>query len=174
MKAPKLTAIDVELAIADHFGYRVNQIVPNIGWGLFGNREVDIFIVRPSGWGDEVEIKVSASDIRADLHKRHGHIHPLISRTWFAVPRGIATADIPEHFGILEVWQTTDHGLQTWVKEIRVPKRDKFARKLSEAQIAQVCRLATMRIWTLKKHLHYQLEQRRYREGNETTKRAGV
>lgn len=67
---------DIEIAVASHFNWRQNIIVPNVSWGLFGDgREIDLAIVRPSGWLVEVEIKITASDIKADLRKRHWRLN---------------------------------------------------------------------------------------------------
>ena len=51
--------------------------MPNISWGL-GVHEIDLFVVRPSGYAIEVEIKVSLSDFKADFNKKHTHSSPKI------------------------------------------------------------------------------------------------
>jgi len=113
----KMTSQEIERRIAVYFGFRQNLIVPNVSWGFFRNgQEVDLLIVRPSGFAIEVEIKTTASDIKADLKKKHQHISKRIKQTWFAVPEKLQdNADIPLHFGVLGVAEDK-------IKTVRVAK----------------------------------------------------
>jgi len=97
-----MTAQDVEIAVAKHFNYRTNVIVPNVYWGLGLRYEADLVVLRPSNWAIEVEIKVSASDIKADLRKAHQHDSRLFKELYFAVPEELKNNPfIPDHAGIL-------------------------------------------------------------------------
>lgn len=152
-----MTVRDIEIAIARLFNYRMNIIVPNIRWGLFSTEmEADILVVRPSAWAIEIEIKISAADIKRDLKKRR-HLYAktwpddfnLIQRKYFAVPLHLVENNhIPETAGIIGV---NDQGFG---KIIRPAKINKQARKLTDAEIHQVLRLGCMRIWTLKETLN--------------------
>ena len=107
-----------------------------------------MLVVMPSHWAIEVEIKVSFSDIKADLHKRHTHWHKLIRQTYFAIPKDLADrpevlAAIPEKFGVLAV---DDMDYTTCVRAATINPQ---AVKLSDKQYAQVMRLATIRVWSL-------------------------
>ena len=91
---PKLTTQRMEVILAQHFGIRETIVVPNVSWGLI-NHEADLLVLKPSGWAEEVEIKISRSDLRRDLKKNRGRGHmssDLIWKLWFAVPAEMATA----------------------------------------------------------------------------------
>ena len=102
-----MTANEVEIEVAKHFGWRQNVIVPNVYWGLGLNYEADMVILRPSGWAIEIEIKVTRADIKADL-KKHKHNftneQSKFRQFYFAVPKIIADDPrIPERAGILAI-----------------------------------------------------------------------
>lgn len=71
----KWTERHVATAVAHWFDYRANIVLPNYSNGLTrAGYEADLVVVRPSGWADEVEIKVSLADYRAEFRskpKRH-------------------------------------------------------------------------------------------------------
>lgn len=149
-----MKAIEVETAVADWFGSRQNLIVPNVSWGMF-DYELDMLVITPSGYGIEVEIKVSASDLKADQKKRHGHHNPKIKELYFAVPHSLLKYEnlVPAHAGILVVEELTypDSNVRP-VKEFRKPQQqNKY--KFSDSDKYQIARLGTMRIWTLKQSL---------------------
>ena len=130
-------------------------MVPNVSWGLL-NHEADILIVRKSGWIDEIEIKITASDLRCDQlknrgrgHMRDKHVHKL----WFCIPEKLAEMpEIPERAGILSVvYNENWHRYQ--IKSIRGPKIDKDAVKPDIHTIHKLLRLGVMRIWSLKAKL---------------------
>lgn len=57
------TATEVMRRCLRHWSYSDLQIIPRCclpGW------EADLLVIRPSGWVEEVEIKISASDFRAE------------------------------------------------------------------------------------------------------------
>lgn len=151
---PKITAQQIEIAVAKHFGYRQNLIVPNVYWGLGLNYEADLVVLRPSDWAIEVEIKVSAADIKADLKKWRQHDSNLFRDLYFAVPELLAdNANIPEHAGILSVdWDHRRPGFLK-VKKLRNPTPRKTAIKWKPETRRKLCELAAMRIWSLKEHL---------------------
>jgi len=68
----KITTIEIEERVAQYFGPRECIIVPNISWGI-NIHECDLLIIRKSGYGIEVEIKISKSDLIADAKKGHHH-----------------------------------------------------------------------------------------------------
>lgn len=155
-KPPRLTTQQMELLLAQYFGTRINVIVPNVSWGLL-NHEADLVVLRKSGWAEEVEIKVSKSDLKRDLTKNRGRGHrssDLISKLWFAVPEALATMpEIPAHAGIISV--AFNELRKCWiVQTVRGPKLNKRARKLSDKEVRQLLRLGMFRIWTLKDKLH--------------------
>lgn len=149
-----MTSTDIEIAVANHFGWRQNIIVPNISWGLLPwGREIDVLVVRPSGFADEIEIKISAADIKADTKKYHRRLprHELLKRLWFAVPESLSGhPDIPADAGIL-AYRELDNGAIIITK--RGPYINKQARKLRDDEIKKVLHLGCMRIWSLKEAL---------------------
>lgn len=169
----KLTAQDIEIAVAKHFGTRQNLIVPNVSWGWGLNHEADMIVLRPSGLCDEIEIKTTASDIRADLKKRVGHWESRrIARVWFAVPDSLASnADIPAVAGVLSIirghqhyadgvltWRPWQPGDTSWVDHVKVVRpaklRDKASRMTATVeQRLKLAELGTLRIWSLKQAL---------------------
>lgn len=156
-----MEALEIEIAVAKHFGWRRNIIVPNVSWGL-GIHECDLLIVRKSGWAEEVEIKVSASDIKADLRKSHGHRSCKIKRLWFAVPADlVANPYIPARAGIISVAPQPDRLLGD-VAIVRKPEDDQNARKLTDREMQKVLELGVMRVWSYKE-AYLQLTDRRAR-----------
>jgi len=157
-----ISTLDIEIAVARHFDYRTNIIVPNVSWGLPGLRyEADLVVLRPTGWAIEVEIKVSADDIRQDLKKFHAHDYPYFCELWFAVPESLACcSDIPDRAGILSV-QISKYA-RIFVTRVRPAKRRRAARKFTENKRDKLLSLASMRTWTLKEHLKYQMNRSRY------------
>ena len=163
LKEPKfkpLRTIEMEVAIAKYFNPRQNIIVPNISWG-FLSHEADLYIIRPSGYAVEVEIKISKSDFLADFKKKHNHNDKgnHISEFYYAIP--IKLYDecvnlIPKDAGILvcekyydDIMDRTYINVRTKRKAIRI----KNAKKLTEKEISQISRLGSMRIWNLKNRI---------------------
>jgi hypothetical protein len=147
----KLNATDVEIRVARLFNYRANLIVPNVGWGLHLRHECDLLIVSPARYATEIEIKVTTSDIRADLKKRHDHRSNKIRRLYFAVPDYLSSCpDLPTEAGLISV-DSQDKPWQT--KIVRRPRFNKLARRLTEDEYCKLAELGCMRIWSLKEHI---------------------
>ena len=157
-----MTALDIELAVAEHIGIRQHLIVPNVSWGLGLAHECDLLYVTKSGYAHEVEIKVSRSDLLRDQKKRkyrdsfrECHYHECLVRSLtFAIPAEMEASipDIPEYAGVLLV-EPHPRWKRLVCREVRkaVPYRD--ARKLSDEERFDLARLGTMRIWGLKRKL---------------------
>lgn len=139
------TAREIEIEVACWFGYRNHVIVPNVSWG-FLEHEADLLVLSKSGYAWEVEIKVSRSDLLRDKEKRHKHKSDKVRQLWFAIPEKLSGSipDIPDHAGVLVV---SNRGL---VSEVRKPKPNQSALKLTLAEQFQVARLGAMRVWGLK------------------------
>ena len=150
LKFKKLTANHIELAVAHLYSWRENIIVPNVSWGLQGlGHEADMLIVNPQSlYTKEIEIKVSASDIMADLEKRHGHHSDLIKELYFAVPEALAGhCGIPQRAGIIAVSDDLK------ARVVRRPEINRQAKPLNRHQLNKVLHLGVMRIWSLKTKL---------------------
>ncbi len=154
---------DIELALAYHYNWRQNLIVPNIYYGLGFPYELDVMVVTPSGWATEIEIKVSVSDLKADQKKTHGHRSNKIKYLYFAVPESLqdaALALIPERAGLFIVRPNLQLFNHRKTEIVKTPITNKTARKITAAERVKLNELATMRIWSLKKLL-YQLQRQR-------------
>jgi hypothetical protein len=145
----------MEEAVARKFGIRTNIIVPNVSWGLPGMHECDLFIIKPSGYGVEVEIKRAKSDLLADFNKGHQHRDRFnrIKEFYYAIPESmLKTCEelIPKNAGII-VCRRSDWGKKlVYANFHRNPIQIKTARKLTTEEQFKVARLGTMRIWSLK------------------------
>jgi hypothetical protein len=148
-----MTALDIELTVVHHFGVRGGMkqsrmmIVPNfIGMYL---HECDLFCVTGAGWAWEVEIKVSLSDLLADAKKHHRHESGIIQKLWFAMPESLRheSEHVPARAGIM---LAQDDGR---VVVSRNPQDNRNARKLTPDEIINIGRLASQRIWSLKRKL---------------------
>lgn len=150
-----MKAVEVEIAVAEWLGVGSNGrgkssnhiVVPNFT-GLYLSHEADLFVVTGSGYAWEIEIKVSKSDLKADLKKEHQHMGN-IRRLYFAMPWDMYDCAhlVPDRAGILLVGSTGKCGLD------RAPRPNMNARKLTPEEIITVGRLASRRIWTLKRKL---------------------
>lgn len=149
-----MNASDVELCVAHRFGIRRNVIVPNVSWGMNLHYEADVVVLRRSGFAIEIEIKVSASDIKADQRKRHTHNSNLFRELWFAVPEKLADhPDIPKRAGILvaKVSEEDSAPMRRYTTEAtRGPTTNKNAKRWTDAQRMKLLSLSAMRIWNLK------------------------
>jgi len=149
-----LTTPEMEQILAEYFDYRQKLIVPRVSWG-FNIHELDLAIVTESKYLWEVEIKVSAQDLKKDKSKRHGHYDSRhrVKRLYFAVPAplaGLCLEVAPERAGVLSIApeRVCD------VSILRKPKDDKQAEPLTDEQVAKISRLGTLRVWSMQQKLH--------------------
>lgn len=152
----KMTSQVIEIALANHFNWRMNFIIPNISWGLHLQHEADLLIITPAKYAYEIEIKISKSDLKRDLLKKHGHKSLKLKRLYFAVPDYLendAKVLIPEHAGLFIIDKFG------FVKLIKAPKLNTEARKLTDLEMEHLYHLATMRIWSLKEALRFAKEK---------------
>ena len=158
----KIKAVDIEIAVAQLFNPRVNLIVPNVHWG-FDVHECDLLIVSKSGYATEVEIKVSAADLKKDADKKHGHNSPKIKNLYFAIPEPLLQYEefIPKRAGIIVVYDhlktthTSSYSSRNPVYVCRIHRSPESvgAYKLTEKEMFAIARLGTMRIWSLKNEM---------------------
>jgi hypothetical protein len=155
-----ISTSEMEVAIANYFGIRTHIVVPNVSWGFF-THECDLFLIRKSGFGFEVEIKRSKSDMMADFKKNHGHIDRKnrIVQLYYAFPIELlpkVEALVPKECGIITVEYYGDgiNEYRGYARMHREAKRKKGAKKLTTAEQLKIARLGTLRIWTLKNKLN--------------------
>ncbi len=152
---PKLNAAAIEVALARHFETNRNFCIPNVKWGFRSlSYEIDLMVVTTSMYAYEVEIKISAGDLRRDSKKWKwnycGSEHNF-RKSYFAMPEDMLKYQdlVPAHAGILTVRYNRR---ATWfeVVEARAPTLDGLAKKLTETEFAQLGRLCMLRMWDLK------------------------
>lgn len=170
----KMTAQQVEVAVARHLGYRENLIIPNVSHG-FLHYEADLLIVTKAGCLTEVEIKVSKNDlVKLEKKKRHNHDDHRIKYLYFAIPHVLLChhQHIPKRAGIMILdWVQEQYRLERnalgymdyvrcddgkWVvrcKVVRKPeKHSKYT--ISDHERYTLARLGALRIWDLKEKLN--------------------
>lgn len=149
----------MEVAIAKYFNIRQHIIVPNLSWGFFSH-ECDLFLIRTSGFGFEVEIKISRSDMIADLKKEMNHIDNKnrIVQLYYAFPYDLlpkVEEFVPKDCGIILVkkskWNNDYHYHTSMYRDA---KRRKGAKRLTEKEQLKIARLGVMRVWKLKENLN--------------------
>ena len=150
-----MTSSDIEKAITYYpsspFYYRRWLVVPNISWGL-NLHECDLLALSSSNCAHEIEIKVSKSDLKADLGKKHGHRSEKIKCLWFAVPVELKESCekfCPERAGIILVSMRPDPdgGLRPIASVFRKAKPS-GGRKFGVDERLKMAELGVMRYWS--------------------------
>jgi len=150
-----MNTLELEWEIAKFLNPRINIIVPNVFWGLDFQYELDLLCVTQAGWGTEVELKVSAGDIKADLTKRHKHDSNRIRRFFYGVPDYLADCEyLPKDAGLIVVDSKKCFNQNRRVQILRAPKFNRLARKFTDAEIQKLLALGCMRIWGLKESIY--------------------
>ena len=141
----------IEVAVARYLNPRQNLVIPNAYWGLGFNYELDLFMMTPAGYGWEVEIKVSKSDLIKDKEKWKwkNYLSGRIKKLYFAVPLSLENEidHIPEYAGFLVVH---DNGKVYKRREAQNIGKHKF----TEKDRMKAMHLCCMRVWDLKKRLN--------------------
>jgi len=157
----KIKTLEMEIVLAAYFNYLTNLVIPNVSYG-FLTYEADLLVLMKSGWVDEVEIKVSLSDLKADAKKRHTHDSPKLRRLYFAIPEYLVEKGlqyIPEKAGVLVVVDKEycnykkEVTIKREVVKLREAKVNKVASKLTTEDQFKLVRLGAIRVWGLKKKL---------------------
>lgn len=158
----------MEIALMKYFDIRRNLIVPRVSdWSGLTLFEIDLLILSKSKYATAIEIKVSKSDLKADLNKKqHKRIDQVIppggeyfyhyfqnlKYFYYAVPNELheyALLQIPSFAGLLIAKKYVD---EIKIFEIRKPKL-LFNTKWTDEMRFQLARLGTMKLLTLKEKL---------------------
>lgn len=150
---PKMKAADVIASVRRHYGAERDGLGPE--WAaleeftLFpggGYRRADLFLVRawrsaPKGHERHtIEVKVSRSDLRAELAKpgKAAVFEEVSHRFWLATPHGLVKdiAELPAHWGLYEI---SPGGR---VKKTRQAKRNNDPAPLPEGALVEAFRRA--------------------------------
>jgi len=161
MPDKKITTLDMELAL--QYEFKTCLVVPNVSWSFF-THECDLIALTKSNYCSEIEIKISKSDLKADLKKPHKHIdgrgykENKIKYLWFAIPEHMKYCVdlIPEHAGIIIVMDLKIKFLGGkschMCRRIRNPKQQS-SYKFSEKERIKLLEVMSYRIWGLKEKL---------------------
>jgi hypothetical protein len=154
----KITATEIELALASYFDSRKNFMIPNVsnGWRYL-SYEIDVMVVTASLYAYDIEIKVSASDLRRDALKdkwRYCREQHYFRKSYFAMPEAMSGYQdlVPAHAGIILV-SYNDRRFWYDAVVVREPVVDGLAEKVTEAELTQLGRLAMLRMWDLKRNV---------------------
>jgi len=153
----KLNATHLEIAVARYFDYRQNLIVPNVSWGFGISYEADMFLVRPSNFIEEIEIKVSMADLKKDkLKDKWGkQFVKTLKKFWYCIPEDLEKhkdkiyQEIPDFAGVLVAEYDNDRK-RYYISVLRQAKLNKNAVRITDKQRYNLARLGCMRVWSLK------------------------
>lgn len=156
LKDPKkITTLEIELILMNHFKFNKKIIVPGVGYGIKYKRkslhECDLLILTDSNYATEVEIKISKADLKKDKFKKHTHDSVLIKTFYYAVPHYLeefALTEIPAHAGLIVI------NKRGTVKISRKSINNVDCVKWPEDLVFKLCKLGTMRIFNLKRNIH--------------------
>jgi len=154
-KPKKISTIEIEESLARYFNFRVNIIVPNISWGFHGSHEMDLLVLKKSGYCSEIEIKISFSDLKADFKKEHEHKSKYIREFYYAFPSEFYEKFeplIPKHAGII-VCERNKYNEIVFSKLKRKATINTLAKKLTIDDQMKIRRLGCLRIFSLKKKI---------------------
>lgn len=152
MEKQKITSAEIEVGLAQYFNPRRNHVLINASWGLDFRYELDFLSITPAGYGTEVEIKVTKSDIKADLKKRFQHDDRRIRRVFFCVPEELVEftlETIDPRFGVLKAGMHRDFGVTIY--EVRAARIRPNAVPFSDKEISKANSLMNLRVWPLKR-----------------------
>lgn len=174
MKNDKLTTEQMELLIYEYLEKSSIVVVPRFNpmngcrykdetavWGTryetIVNHECDILSVSKKMYLREVEIKISVSDFKADLLKKHQHIDENIRQFYYAVPYYILDKVkelVPENAGILvaKIFEKTNRKREViskkWIIEkIKSPKNNNLAKPIDDKKLNVIFRIGYLKYW---------------------------
>lgn len=156
-------------------------VVPNCNWT---GHECDLLIVRHDLRLVDVEIKISVADLRRDgkkdkwFHPLSGGwppVGPLHPRRWpakiwkhyYALPADLWTPDLAPDLepasGVIVLSQGDGHGGGVFAEVKRQAKANRDAKPITAAELVDIARLASMRMW----QAVYEVERFLAREGDQ-------
>ena len=174
MKEDKLDTAQMELLVYEYFEKSSLVVVPRFNpmngcryedktaiWGTryerIVNHECDILSVSKNMFLREVEIKVSVSDFKADLQKKHQHIDENVRQFYYAVPDYIlekVKSLVPENAGILvakiveKINRNNEVTSKNWIiKKYKSPKSNNLAKPIDEKKLNAIFRIGYLKYW---------------------------
>ena len=139
-------------------------------WRNIVNHECDILSVSKNMFLREVEIKVSVSDFKADLQKKHQHIDENVRQFYYAVPYYIldnVKELVPENAGILvaKIIEKTNRNNEVtskkWIIEkIKSPKNNNLAKPIDDKKLNVIFRIGYLKYWFHRKRKEKEEKQK--------------
>lgn len=147
-----ITETHIAHSVRDIFK-KADLVVPNVSWG-FLDWEADLLVVTQRGRLNEVEIKTSVADFRADA-KKDKWLRPVINQRfnetincfYYAMPLEVyekVKDEIPEFSGAIVYYHETKKSAVT-----KKPKINRAARSLKDSDKVKLARLLGFRYWNL-------------------------
>ena len=170
-----MRTLDMELSLMNEFRFTQNIVITNVFNAIMF--EVDLLSITPSGYATGVEIKISASDLKNDLKKKHiqclnyiddnetndsprlRHYYGKLKYFYYAVPEYLkekALKQIPSYAGLIEVRRIENcfgEGKHKDICYVIKKPTELFKYKWSEKEQLKIAHLGCMRINNLKKKL---------------------
>lgn len=167
-----MKTLELEIALIKHLNHVQNLIVPNVSdWSTILNFEADLLMLTKSGYANAFELKITKSDLRNDVKKKHienlervmynnktafEHYYSPLKTFSYVVPEKLkesALKQIPAFCGLL----VAKHNKYIDGKidfEMIKPAKTLFKKKWTDKERYALARLGTMRILTLKENLN--------------------
>ncbi len=158
---------DIEYAIQSRFDIRTHLIIPNAYWGAGFSYELDVLVVRETGYCIEFEIKQTFADFKNDFKKHKwqvyringGMLNNFIKEFYYVFPaelwfkrEGDIRKLLPEFAGVIVVFNQGENKIpNTELK--RKAKQNTSAKPMKEKQMYDVARLGMIRYWALSRRI---------------------
>jgi hypothetical protein len=150
-----MTANEVQYALTcsqlSPFYIRSHFVIPNVSSGMGFNHELDLLSISMSTHiGTEIEIKVSKSDLKRDIEKKHRHEDDRVRQIYFAGPVELQEAFfefVPPEAGIITVYSNATSKYQCVTRRKAKPRIQ--YRAFTDKEIFTLLRLGNMRYWSL-------------------------
>lgn len=131
------------------FSFKKYYSIPNVSYGFFKDREVDLLVVSKANYLTEIEIKISLSDLKKDSEKFkfQKERSNLIKDFYYAMPEKLwdkikDNPPIPEYAGVIVVTNKS-------AKLIRKSQSYNKAKKITDLQLMKLYRLSSFRYWSI-------------------------
>ncbi len=142
----KITALDIEIAVAELFSFRHNNVLSCVKGGKVFDYELDMLVLTPPGYGYEIEVKITKSDLKADRGKQHFHNSEKIKKFYYALPYYLLPECemlMPDWAGIISI----NNGKASITRKAEIRNNYKFTAE----EMLHLTRLTAEKIWVLKK-----------------------
>jgi len=155
---------NIEAAVVQMFDPRRCLIVPRITYvKRIISHECDLLICTANNYLIEVEIKTSASDIHADVKKRHQHRSDYIKHLYFAIPKKLCTEAnlkyIPADAGVITVDEVQASFGTFYMASYHRRAKVRGKQKISDNDLIFILRNLQMKFWSNLNHKRLKSKQ---------------